>query len=349
MKFLIQRITQGLLIIWGIVSLLFLIFYTLGDPAEYLVGDQADEETRIAIRAKYGLDRPLYIQYIKYLNDLSPIGIIDFEEEKPVSWYLPVIRLENKVFALKSPYLGRSYQTNSPVGPTIAEKMEGTLILAGTAIVFAGLLGIFLGVMAALRHNTWLDKTILSVSVFGISAPSFFMGVLIAWIFAVKLRALTGLSVSGYVFEEHVFSEGRIFIPANLILPAIALGIRPLAVFIQLTRSGMLDVLSADYIRTAKAKGLSPAKVLIRHALRNALNPVVTSITGWLASLLAGAFFIEYIFNWQGIGKLTIDALNTNDFPVILGCAMTVGIIFVVVSIITDLLYILLDPSVKLD
>ncbi|MEZ4827174.1 MAG: ABC transporter permease [Bacteroidia bacterium] len=331
MKFLLQRLIQGILVIWGIVTLLFLIFYTLGDPAEYLVGDQADEATKTAIREKYGLDRPLPVQYIRYLNDLSPLGIG-----------------ENGRLTFKVPNPGRSYQTNAPVGGMIASRMEGTLILAGVAITFAAISGILLGIFSALQYNTWWDRTILSVSVLGISAPSFFMGVLIAWLFAVKLRTLTGLNVSGYIFEENIFSPGRTVILKNLFLPAIALGIRPLAIFIQLTRSSMLEVLSADYIRTARAKGLSSSRVMMKHALRNALNPVMTSVTGWLASLLAGAFFIEYIFDWQGIGKLTIDALNTNDFPVILGCAMTIGVIFVAASIITDLLYAVLDPRVRL-
>ncbi|MDX2246795.1 MAG: ABC transporter permease [Bacteroidia bacterium] len=331
MKFFLQRLLQGFLVIWGIVTLLFVIFYTLGDPAEYLVGDQADEATKTAIREKYGLDRPLPVQYVRYLNDLSPLGINDEGN-----------------FAVKFPNPGRSYQTNASVGEMIVSRMEGTLILAGVSIVFAAILGIFLGIIAALKYNTVWDHAILSGSVLGISAPSFFVGVLIAWLFAVKLRAFTGLNVSGHFFEENIFSPGRTIIFKNLILPAIALGIRPLAVFIQLTRSSMLEVLATDYIRTAKAKGLSPRSVLFRHALRNALNPVMTSITGWLASLLAGAFFIEYIFDWQGIGKLTIDALNTNDFPVILGCAMTIGIIFVAASILTDILYAVLDPRVRL-
>ncbi|MEZ4776813.1 MAG: ABC transporter permease [Bacteroidia bacterium] len=331
MKFFLQRLFQGILVIWGIVTLLFLIFYTLGDPAEYLVGDQADEATKTAIREKYGLDRPLPVQYILYLNDLSPLGIN-----------------ENGHWAIKFPNPGRSYQTNAPVSGMIASRMEGTLILAGVSIIFASVAGIFLGIISALKYNTWWDRTILSVSVLGISAPSFFMGVLIAWLFAVKLRGITGLNVSGHIFEENIFSPGRTIILKNLLLPAVALGIRPLAVFIQLTRSSMLEVLSTDYIRTAKAKGLSAQNVLLRHALRNALNPVMTAVTGWLASLLAGAFFIEYIFDWQGIGKLTIDALNTNDFPVILGCAMTIGVIFVAASILTDVLYALLDPRIRI-
>ncbi|MEL6848940.1 MAG: ABC transporter permease, partial [Bacteroidota bacterium] len=160
--------------------------------------------------------------------------------------------------------------------------------------------------------------------------------------------AFTGLNVSGYMFEEEIFSPGRRLVLKNLFLPALALGIRPLAVFIQLTRSSMIEVMMSDYVRTARAKGLAPLWVTLRHALRNALNPVLTSVTGWLASLLAGAFFIEYIFNWQGIGKLLIDSLTNRDLPVVMGCVLLIGLVFVLVSILTDWLYRVLDPRIKL-
>ena len=347
LTFLLKRIWQGIWVVWGIVSLLFVIFYALGDPTDYLVEDNADEATKAAIRAKYGLDKPLWSQYLTYLNDLSPLGILGAGEMEEVP-YIGIVSTEGGSFAFKAPQLGRSYQTGGRVAPMVSSRLEGTLILAISAILFAGILGILLGSWAAIRQGSALDKTILSISVLGISAPSFFMGVLIAWLFAVVLGEYTGLGVSGYMFEENLFSEGRRLVLKRLFLPALALGIRPLAVFIQLTRSSMIEVLSQDYIRTGRAKGLNRWQLILRHALRNALNPVLTSITGWLASLLAGAFFIEYIFNWQGIGKLTIDALNTNDFPVIIACALFVGLIFVVVSILTDLLYTLLDPRVKI-
>ncbi|MEO0469460.1 MAG: ABC transporter permease [Bacteroidota bacterium] len=347
MVFFLKRIGQGLLVIWGIVSLLFLIFYTLGDPVEYVVGEQADDATRQAIREKYGLDQPLYHQYFTYLGNLLPLGSLPEDAWADVP-HLKLWSAKDGVFALKAPNFGRSYQTNQAVNQMIGRKVEGTLVLALAAILFAAVVGISLGVLAALKRESWVDRSILSVSVLGISAPSFFIGVLVAWLFAVKWKSLTGLNISGHLFEENIFDAGRSLQLKNLFLPALALGVRPLAVFIQLTRSSMIEVLEADYIRTARAKGLSAFKVVAGHALRNALNPVMTSVTGWLASLLAGAFFIEYIFNWQGIGKLTIDALDTKDFPVILGCAMFIGAIFVLVSILTDVVYRWLDPRVNL-
>ena len=339
----LRRLIQSVGIIWGIVTLLFFIFYALGDPTAYIVGDQADEATKEAIRKKYELDKPLYVQYLNYLNDLSPLGAVDSSYSGA---YLPLI---SESFAFKWPNLGRSLQSRQPVGELLSNRILGTAILALAALSFAALLGIVLGILAALRHQTWVDRFILSTSVLGISAPSFFIGVLVAWIFAVEFREFTGLNVTGYIWEPYIFDSGHQLVLKNLFLPALALGIRPLAVFIQLTRSSMIEVLGSDYIRTARAKGLSDVQVIVKHALRNALNPVLTAVTGWLASLLAGAFFIEYIFNWKGIGKLMIDALNTNDFPVILGCALTIGIFFVVINILTDVLYRVLDPRVQLE
>ncbi len=347
MIYWIRRLLQGLGVIWGIVTLLFFIFYALGDPTSYIVGDQADETTRQAIRKKYGLDQSIHIQYLNYLNDLSPLGWID-SSQTFIPLHLSILNTSAGKLAIKQPNMGQSLQTREQVHVLLAQRLEGTAILAITALVFAGMLGILLGMMAALYQQRWPDRLILSTSVLGISAPSFFIGVFIAWLFAVKLRPLTGMNITGYLFEPHVFDPGRSLVLKNLILPALALGIRPLAVFIQLTRSSMIDVLQTDFIRTAKAKGLSTSRVIFVHALRNALNPVLTSATGWLASLLAGAFFIEYIFNWRGIGKLMIDSLNTNDFPVILGCAIFIGGIFVAINILTDSLYQLLDPRVKL-
>ncbi|TAE47658.1 MAG: ABC transporter permease [Bacteroidetes bacterium] len=338
-----RRIWQGVWVIWGVITLLFLIFYALGDPVEYIVGDNADEATRASVRTRYGLDQPLPVQYLRYLNQLSPIGYLP----DSVAAETPHLGLVGPI-ALKAPDMGRSYQTQAPVSQMLASRMEGTLILAAVSIVLAGIPGILLGVVAALkRHSVW-DKGILAASVIGISAPSFFVAVVIVWLFAVKWQSWTGLQAGGYLFEENIFSPGRHIVWKNLLLPALALGLRPLAVFIQLTRSSMADVLGADYVRTARAKGLPPLPVVLRHALRNALNPVITSVTGWLASLLAGAFFVEYIFDWQGVGKLTIDALNTNDFPVIIGCTLVVAAIFVVFSILTDLLYAWTDPRVRL-
>jgi peptide/nickel transport system permease protein len=212
---------------------------------------------------------------------------------------------------------------------------------------FATIAGILLGTLAAVRKGTWLDSTAVFSSVIGISAPSFFMGILIAWLFGFVWHSYTGLHMTGSMFDIDSF-KGRQLQLQNLILPALTLGIRPLAIITQLTRSSMLDVLGQDYIRTAYAKGLSTKAVVFHHALRNALNPVVTAITGWFAELLAGAFFIEYIFGWKGIGKITVDALEKLDYPVVMGSVLLTASLFVVINILADILYSIIDPRIKL-
>lgn len=245
------------------------------------------------------------------------------------------------------PYLRRSYQTKKPVGVVLAEALPGTLILTVAAMLFATIVGIALGVLAAVKHNTWMDTSAVFASVLGISAPSFFMGIVVAYLFGFVLNNITGLQMTGSLFFIDPFLGKEISLK-SLILPAFTLGIRPLAIITQLTRSSMLDVLSQDYIRTAYAKGLNKRIVLWRHALRNALNPVITAITGWFAELLAGAFFVEYIFGWKGIGKVTVDALEKLDFPVVMGSVLVTAAFFVLVNILADLLYGVIDPRVRL-
>jgi peptide/nickel transport system permease protein len=202
--------------------------------------------------------------------------------------------------------------------------------------------------MAALKKGTWMDTSAIAASVAGVSMPSFFAGLVIAYVFGYLLHSYTGLNMTGSLWEYDAIN-GRYLALQNLMLPAIALGIRPLAIITQLTRSALLDVLSQDYIRTAYAKGLSTTKVVFRHALPNAMNPVVTAISGWLAELLAGSFFVEYIFGWKGVGKITVDALDKFDFPLVMGSVLLTAFIFIIVNLITDMLYGWLDPRVRLN
>lgn len=193
-----------------------------------------------------------------------------------------------------------------------------------------------------------MDTTAVFSSIVGISAPSFFMGIIIAYIFGFVLSDYTGLHITGSWFDIDENGQKRLSLQ-NLILPAITLGIRPLAIITQLTRSAMLDVLDQDYIRTAYAKGLKKTSVIWKHALRNALNPVITAITGWFAELLAGAFFIEYIFGWKGIGKVTVDALEKLDFPVVMGSVLITATFFILINILADVLYGIVDPRVRVN
>jgi peptide/nickel transport system permease protein len=193
-----------------------------------------------------------------------------------------------------------------------------------------------------------MDTTSIVTSVMGISAPSFFMAIVIAYVFGLLLHDYTGLQLTGSWFNIDQVTGKRYLTLQNLILPALTLGIRPLAIITQLTRSSMLDVLHQDYIRTAYAKGLSRKKVVFGHALRNAINPVITAMTGWFAELLAGAFFVEYIFGWKGIGKVTVEALEKLDYPVVMGSVLFAATIFVLINILSDILYKWVDPRVKL-
>jgi peptide/nickel transport system permease protein len=181
------------------------------------------------------------------------------------------------------------------------------------------------------------------------SVPSFFAAILLAWIFAFLLADVTGLNMFGSLYSVSDFGDGEYLDLKNLILPAVTLGIRPLSTLTQLTKNSMLEVLSQDYIRTARAKGLSRRRVIIHHALRNAMNPVVTSASGWLAGLLAGAVFVEYVFDWKGMGIVIVDGLDKYDFPVVMGSILFICVLLIIINILTDILYGLLDPRVRMN
>ncbi len=208
--------------------------------------------------------------------------------------------------------------------------------------------GIIFGIISALYKDTWIDKTIQILSTLGMSVPSFFSAILFAWLFGFVLHKYTNLEMTGSLYELDDFGEKMTIKWKNLILPAIVLGIRPLAVVIQLMRNSLLEVLNQDYIRTARAKGLSEFQVIKNHAVKNALNPVVTAISGWFASMLAGAVFVEYIFGWNGLGKEIVNALNTLDLPVIMGAVLVIAVVFITINIFVDIIYAWLDPRVKL-
>lgn len=345
-KYLTRRIMYGILVMLGVVVVVFFLFQGFGDPSRLVMGQRADAATQDNIRKELYLDQPKWKQFFLYLNDISPIAIHSKEaiEKKQLKGFF--VGGETK-FGVKVPYLRRSYQTKKDVWTVLMEALPGTIILAIAAMVIAIALGIPLGILAAVKKNTWMDTSAVFTSVLGISAPSFFMGIVVAYIFGFLLSDVTGLHMTGSWFDIDENTGERYWSMQNLILPAFTLGIRPLAIITQLTRSSMLDVLTQDYIRTAYAKGLSKRTVIWRHGLRNALNPVITAITGWFAELLAGAFFVEYIFGWKGIGKVTVDALEKLDFPVVMGSVLISSFFFIVIGILADLLYGVVDPRVK--
>jgi peptide/nickel transport system permease protein len=344
---LIKKLAYGALVLFGVVVVVFLVFQAFGDPARMVLGQSGDKQTMDNIRKELHLDQPKWKQFVLYLNDISPVGVYTKQEinEKKLRGFF--VGGEKKV-GIKIPYLRRSYQTKKPVTDVLMEALPGTIMLACAAMFLAIIAGIFLGIIAAVKQNTWMDTSSVFASVIGISAPSFFMSIVIAYVFGLVLHDYTGLSLTGSWFNIDSATGQKYLTLQNLILPALTLGIRPLSIITQLTRSSMLDTLNQDYIRTAYAKGLSKRNVIVHHALRNAINPVLTAITGWFAELLAGAFFVEYIFGWKGIGKVTVDALEKLDYPVVMGSVLLSAAIFVLMNIFADVLYGIIDPRVKM-
>ena len=230
----------------------------------------------------------------------------------------------------------------------LAEAFPNTILLALVSITIAFVFGVLFGSIAAIYKDTWIEKSILLITSLGMSLPSFFAAILIAWVFAFLLADYTGLSMFGSLYSIDDFGRGEYVDLKNIILPAVTLGIRPLSVICELTKSTMKEVLQQDYIRTAKAKGLSMFKIIKNHALRNTLNPVVSSISSWFASLLAGAVFVEYIFDWKGVGVVIVDSLEKYDFPVLMGALIVICIMLVIINILTDIVYAFLDPRIKM-
>jgi ABC-type dipeptide/oligopeptide/nickel transport system permease component len=353
LKFILKRLASGVLVILGVVVFIFLLFNVLPvNSARMTLGQRADTASVQAIEREFRLNQPWYKRLYFYFNDLSPVSAHKLNDENHPTYLAPnqahfvkLFTVGEKTIVLKKPDLGRSFQSRRKVSEVLSEKVFATAILALFAMLIASVIGIVIGVFAALRQYSFWDNFILTSSVIGISQPAFFSAFLIAIIFGYYLSALTGLNHQGSLVVLNDYGD-EVIVWKNLILPVIALGIRPVGIIAQLTRASMLDVLSQDYVRTARAKGLSYYKVVFKHALRNALNPVITSISGWLAALLTGAYFIETVFNYDGLGLQTVNSLKNFDFPVVMGGVLFVAVVFVIVNIFTDILYSLLDPRV---
>ena len=231
--------------------------------------------------------------------------------------------------------LGKSYVTNRDVFKTILEKLPATAILAVCAMIIASVLGILFGIISAVKPYSFYDYTSISTALIGISIPQFVLALFLIFIFG---SILDLFPIAGYL------DNGIIY----LILPAISLSLRPMAITARITRTSMTEILNKDYIRTARAKGVSEFSIIIKHALRNAFNPIITSISASLASTLGGVFFIEYIFNWPGIGSLAMDSIMKLDFPMIQGTILFSAVLFVIINLAVDIIYAVIDPKVKL-
>jgi peptide/nickel transport system permease protein len=409
--FIFRKLGYGLLVLWGVVTLVFFLFNLApGDPVRNLVGENASEEVITNMRRKLDLDLPVGQRYLLYLNDLSPLAVHSSKEHSRM-YFKPSeytgLRMwfdgEGKALYMKVPYLKRSFLSDKSVSSILAEVMPGTVVLAIVSIGLALVIGLLLGIIAALKKDGFYDRLILFVSALGMAGPSFFVAILVAWLGAVIWRneiviswgamfvliALiaatfvyqrkktslvwllpltiliivlcdffhlqsplflipgTGLNMTGSLYSVDVW-EGEFLDLKNLILPVITLLIRPLSVIVQLTRSSLLDVMQQDYIRTARAKGLSEWEVIFRHALRNALNPVITAVSGWFASLLAGAIFVEFVFGWKGLGQQMFTAIENQDMPVVMGGVIIISAAFVFINMLVDLLYAWIDPRVRM-
>lgn len=353
--YILQKLGYALLTLFGVVTVIFFLFTILpGDPARMMLGQNENAEQIAVVKKKYGFDKPVSLQYLYYLNDLSPLSFHSIKEDnytflsKGKYNAASLFTIGNTTVVLKTPYLRESFQKNGKkVSKVIAETLPNTVVLAVSAIIIAMVLGILLGIVSVFFKDGWIDKSIQLVSTLGMSVPSFFSAILFAWLFGFVLHKYTNLNMTGSLYAVDDFGEGTYIQWKNLILPAVVLGIRPLAVVSQLMRNSLLEVLNQDYIRTAKAKGLSFTTIIRKHALKNSLNPVVTAISGWFASMLAGAVFVEYIFGWNGLGKEIVDALNTLDLPVIMGAVLIIAIVFIVINILVDIIYGWLDPKIS--
>jgi peptide/nickel transport system permease protein len=334
-------------VLLGLVLFIFVLFQALPNAEELLTSQRADAKTKQAIVAELGLDQPLHKQASYYVNDLSLISVYDSTSQKLK--YLSGFALNQGKWQvwLKLPYLRTSFQSKQPVGGMLFQAFLGTMVLAMAAMLIALMFGIPLGIVAAMKQGKALDHLIVGFSAIGISMPSFFSAMIFSWLFGFVWHEYTHLPMTGSLYEIDELGENRTMVLSNMILPALALGIRPLAVFIQLTRNTMVEMLAQDFVRTARSKGLSKWQATVKHALPNAMNPLITSVGGWFSSLLAGSFFTEYIFQWRGLGKVTIEALQQSDFPVVMGAVLFTACVFFVLHTITELLYVWIDPRVR--
>ncbi len=348
LKYIFKRACWGLLVMLGVVHVIFFMFHALpGNPADLLAGPRADREKREQISRELKLNEPLPRQLQGYLNDLSPVSLHrDTPRNQKKYNYLPLLKTGQRVLVLKVPYLRRSFQTNRSVASLVAEYFAGSFWLAVPALLLATLAGSLAGIVAALYRGSLADRIIFSVSVAGISTPSFVLAVLMAIVFGYYLSDLTHLNLTGSLWENAA-DGSRYLVLKNLLLPAFTLAIRPAAVIAQLMRNSMLEVLAQEYVLAARAKGLGRLQIVWRHVLRNAISPLVTSISGWLATLIASTFFVEYIFSWKGLGLRTIQAVESMDLPVIMGAALAFSAFFILVNILADILHALVNPQAR--
>lgn len=304
-SFLAARLSSALVVVLGVACLVFLLIHLVpGDPVEVMLGESARASDREALRHALGLDQPLLTQLANYLESLLHLD------------------------------LGQSLYSKRAITDILAERLPATAVLALVALLVALAIALPMGMLAALRHNTWWDLGAMSVAMVGVSIPNFVMGPVLILLFSFTLG---WFPVSGM--------EG----PASIVLPAITLGTALAAILSRMVRAALLEVLNEDFVRTARAKGLSEFHVLTRHALRNATLPILTLLGLQLGTLLGGAVITEMVFAWPGIGQLTVEAIQRRDYPLLQACVLVISVAYVTVNTITDVLYAWLDPRIRVD
>ncbi len=332
LRFLLRRLAWAILVVFAVTTATFLLNRALpSDPARMVAGVQARPADVARIRVQLGLDRSIAEQYVIFLRRLLHVGPRTFDPKTNVEHatcgHLGPVHLD----------LGKSYQQRRPVVKVLADRFPKTAVLALAAVSISVILGVASGLLAALRRNTWLDTTTVAAALIGISAPTFILGIALQWLFAYRLQLLP-LNGAGEGFLDGL---------RHLALPALTLGMFGAAYYTRLVRSELLDVLSSDYIRTARAKGASMTRVVVVHGLRNALVPIVTVIGLELGALLGGAVITEQLFSWPGIGSLAVRAMRDRDGPVIVGTVLLGATAIVAASLVVDLVYAVLDPRIR--
>ena len=349
-----MKLFNILFTLFGVVTVIFFLFQILpGDPARMMMDQNEDAEQLKIIQKKYGFDQPILNQYLYYLNDLSILSIhsknpekFNFLNKKKYS-YKTLLSFEESSIVIKFPYLRESYQRRGvKVTTIIKDTFPNTVVLAISSILIATIFGLIFGIISALYKGTFLDNFIQLLSTFGMSMPSFLSSIIFAWIFGFVLSEYTNLNMTGSLYELDDFGEEYRLVLKNLILPSIVLGIRPIAVISMMMRNSLIETLKKNYVITAYAKGLSKSKVILNHCIKNSLNPVITALSGWFASLLAGSVFVEYIFGWNGLGREIVNSLNVLDVPVIIGSVLVISFAFIMINIFVDYIYKYLDPRI---
>ena len=304
-QYLFNRLLQAIPVLLGVIIITFVLMYIIpGDPVVSMVGERYSEETVQRLRQELHLDDPLPLQFLRYVGNVLQGNF------------------------------GNSFITGEPVAALIIEKFPNTMMLAITAMFFAILIGLTAGIMSSVHPGSFMDRGIMVLALAGISAPVFWVGLILVLVVGVMLQWLPPTGFGGMEY---------------LILPALTLGLRSAAYLARLTRATMLEVLSHDYIRTARSKGLPEWKVFIKHAFPNTLIPVITIIGTDFGSYLSGAVLTESIFGWPGIGRLALEAIMKRDFPVIQGTVLFMAIMFVLMNVLVDLLYGVVDPRIRLE